>query len=93
MTHFEILEATAREARQKVQQLRYALPRGQQEDLLGTLENLIAATATTARVCQRELKTLRSEFAVAMARIESLERVAPPSTPKALRPLQPIPQS
>ena len=91
MNHFDILEASAREARQHVQRLRYAVPRGQQEDLLGTLENLIAATATTARVCQRELKTLRSEFAIAMARIESLERTAPPAMPKAIRPLQVAP--
>ena len=76
MNHFEILEITAREARQHVRRLRYAVPRGQQEDMLGTLENLIAATATTARTCQRELKLLRSEFATAMARIESLERAA-----------------
>ncbi|MDP1752934.1 MAG: hypothetical protein Q8L22_26070 [Reyranella sp.] len=79
MNHFEILEATAREARQHVRRLRYTVPRGQQEDMLGTLENLIAATATTARICQRELKLLRSEFATAMARIEGLERAALPS--------------
>jgi hypothetical protein len=76
MNHLEVLETTAREARQHVRRLRYAVPRGQQEDMLGTLEDLIAATATTARACQRELKLLRSEFAIAMARIEGLERAA-----------------
>ncbi len=91
MNHFEVLETTAREARQHVRRLRHAVPRGQQEDMLGTLENLIAATATTARVCQRELKLLRSEFAVALSRIENLERAALPSAPKALRPLQAVP--
>ena len=91
MNHFEILETTAREARRHVQRLRQAVPRGQQEDMLGTLENLIAATATTARICQRELKLMRSEFAIALSRIESLERTAPPSAPKALRPLQAVP--
>ena len=60
--------------------------------LLGTLETLIEATATTARVCQRELKLLRSECASAMSRIDSLERAvqpaqpAQPALPKAIRP-------
>ena len=86
MTHFDKLEAAAREARQQVRRLRYALPRGEQEVLLGTLETLIEATATTARVCQRELKLLRSECASAMSRIDSLERAAQPALPKAIRP-------
>ena len=89
MTHFDKLEAAAREARQQVRRLRFALPRGDQEVLLGTLETLIEATATTARVCQRELKLLRSECASAMSRIDSLERAvqpAQPALPKAIRP-------
>jgi hypothetical protein len=78
MTHFDVLEASAREACRQVRRLRLAVPRGQQEDLLGTLENLIAATATTAQVCQRELKLMRSEVAAAMTRIDGLERGVPP---------------
>lgn len=86
MTHFDKLEAAAREARQQVRRLRYAVPRGEQEVLLGTLESLIEATATTARVCQRELKVLRSDCAAAMSRIDSLERGAQPALSKAIRP-------
>ncbi len=86
MNHFETLEVTAQEARQHVRRLRYAVPRGQQEAMLGTLENLIAATATTAHVCRRELESLRTELAAALSRLESLEKVAPPSMPKAIQP-------
>lgn len=92
MNHFEILEAAAKEARQHVRRLRFAVPRGQHEDMLGTIESLIVATATTARTCQRELKLLRTEFAVAMARIESLERSTPRFVSEALRSGQAVPR-
>ncbi len=90
MNHFETLEATAVEARQHVRRLRHAAPRGQQEDMLGTLENLIA-TATTARICRRELKSLRSELAAALGSKAS-KKTAMPSLPKAIRPPWHVPR-
>lgn len=74
MSHFEQMEATARAANHLVQRLRRELPKGRQDELLGTLETLIAATATTARAGQDELKHLRRELAALQARVEGLEK-------------------
>ncbi len=86
MRHFDFLETTARAAGQQVRRLRRDLPLGRQDELLGTIEDLISATATTARACQAELKRLRGELAAMQARLEGLEKAArrepsPPQVP------------
>ncbi len=82
MSHFELLETTAQAASQQVRRLRRDLPRGRQDELLGTIEDLISATATTARACQGELKRLRRELAVVQARLEGLEKAAQTEWPR-----------
>lgn len=74
MNHFEHLDAVVRAANHQVQRLRHDLPRGGQDELLSTLETLIAATTTTARAGQDELKRVRRELAVLQVRVESLEQ-------------------